>query len=187
MENRFTFFKESIKNIKTIGTIMPSSRFLINKMLKDIDFNNAKIIVEYGPGNGNITKTILDKMHPKAQLICFEINEKFYNQLIKIKDSRLTIVKESALNVNEVINTKNVSNVDCFVSSLPLSLIPKEISLEIINKSKNLLTNKGLFIQYQYSINFLKDFKQIFHNKNVVLALEVLNLPPAFIYKCKKD
>ena len=70
--------------MKTSGTIIPSSRFLVKKMLYEIDFSKADVIVELGPGNGVITKNILKKLHAKAVLICFEINDSFYNELQKI-------------------------------------------------------------------------------------------------------
>ena len=87
--------------MKTSGTITPSSRFLANKMLKQIDFSEAKVIVELGPGNGAITKRILKKLHPEAQLICFEINDHFYDQLSSMKHPQLKVLKTSAEQIQE--------------------------------------------------------------------------------------
>ena len=38
MGKKFNFFKEAIKNYKTSGTVAPSSKFLANKMLREINF-----------------------------------------------------------------------------------------------------------------------------------------------------
>ena len=84
MSKKFNFFKEAVKNYKTSGTIMPSSKYLAGKMLKEIDFSKADIIIELGPGNGAITHNILAKIKPSTILICFEINDAFYNELTKI-------------------------------------------------------------------------------------------------------
>ena len=186
MNTKVAFFKESIKSFKTTGTIMPSSRYLIKRMLKNIDFSKANVIVEYGPGNGIITKHILNKMHHKATLICFEINDVFYKHLTQINDKRLIIVKQSAEDVINVLNNYKITEVDYFFSSLPLTILPMKLSKNILFLSKKLLNNNGLFVQYQYSINFLKIFKQIFGDNNVFLSFGILNLPPAFIYKCRK-
>jgi phospholipid N-methyltransferase len=186
LKTKVAFFKESIKNFKTTGTIMPSSRYLIKRMLNDIDFNNANVIVEYGPGNGIITNHLLEKMHQNTKLICFEINDEFYKHLSLINDERLILIKQSAENILEVLKKHNISQVDYFISSLPLTMIPKDIAVNILQLSKKSLKSKGFFIQYQYSINFLKIFKQIFGENNVLLSFEILNLPPAFIYKCRK-
>ena len=62
MTNRINFFKEAIKDLKTSGTVTPSSRFLVDRMLKRIDFSKVNVLVELGPGNGAITALILKKI-----------------------------------------------------------------------------------------------------------------------------
>jgi phospholipid N-methyltransferase len=79
LSSRIKFFKEALKNLKTLGTVMPSSSFLSKRMLREIDFSQAEVIVELGPGNGAITKYIIEQLSPIARLICFEINNNFYN------------------------------------------------------------------------------------------------------------
>ena len=74
--NNISFFRESIRNIKTVGTITRSSKFLCKGMVKHVDFDNAKTIVELGAGDGVITKHILRSMRKDAILLCFEVNKK---------------------------------------------------------------------------------------------------------------
>lgn len=165
---------------------MPSSRFLIAKMLRNIDFNKAKVIVEYGAGNGIFTREILNNMHDDAILLCFEINKEFINQLKKISDKRLIITNQSAEHILTILESYQLEEVDYFISSLPLAIMPLVLTNAILINSKKALKTNGLFLQYQYSLNFFKQFKLIFNKKNVVLSFELLNLPPAFIYKCIK-
>ena len=186
MQTKKAFFKEAIKSFKTAGTIVPSSKFLIKKMLKDIDFNNAKVLVEYGPGNGIITQEILNKMNSDTILICFEINIQFYEYLKQIKDKRLVVLNASAEHIEMELKKLNYTMVDYFISSLPLTIIPKTVAENILWKSKQVLRLNGQFIQYQYSLRFYNKFKQIFNKKNVRLNFELANIPPAFIYKCVK-
>jgi len=184
LQKKKAFFKEAIKNIKTSGTIMPSSKYLIQKMLKSVDFSNAKVIVEYGPGNGIITKEILKRLDNNSQLICFEINTEFYNHLKTFKDSRLLIFNESCENIKSICEQLNITEVDCIISSLPLTNIPDNITKKILTESYHQLKKNGSFLQYQYSLSYLKKIKKIY--KNVDLDFEIRNIPPAFIYKCKK-
>ncbi len=184
---KLNFFKEAVLAAKTSGTIAPSSRFLAEKMLKGIDFEQTKLIVELGSGNGVITKHILKKMKPNNHLICFEINEIFYQELLKIDHPQLTILNTSAEFLIDEIQKKGFTNVDCIVSSLPLSILPKEVSKSILNESYNALSEQGKFIQFQYSLDYYKRFKKLFKKQNVSLHFEPLNIPPAFIYKCTKN
>lgn len=186
MQTKKAFFREALKNFKTAGTIMPSSKFLIKKMLKSIDFKTARVIVEYGPGNGIITHEILNRMHSDAILICFEVNTQFYQYLKQIDDKRLIVLNSSAENIKEVLEKLNISSADYFISSLPLTIIPKIIAENILKKSKDALSPSGQFIQYQYSLRFYHKIKQIFGKNNVILKFEFVNIPPAFIYKCIK-
>lgn len=171
--------------MKTSGTITPSSRFLAKKMLSDIDFENANVLVELGPGNGAITRKILDKMHKDAVLICFEINDIFYQELKKIKNTQLVVLNASAENVQEELQKLGHSKSCHIISSLPLSIIPDGISDKILYSSFSSLETNGTFIQYQYSLTYFKKLKKVF-KESISLGFEVLNIPPAFIYKCKK-
>ena len=51
-----------LKNPVMVGSIIPSSRVLIDKMLGRVDWENTKLFVEYGPGVGTFTRPILDKL-----------------------------------------------------------------------------------------------------------------------------
>ncbi len=185
MVSRINFLKESIKNLKTLGTITPSSRFLAERMLKKIDFSKVNILVELGPGNGAITKFILDRLPKNATLICFEINDNFYNQLLKIKNPNLIVVKSSAEKIEEELKKLNFNKADHIISSLPLTIIPDLVTDEILKNSFNALSKNGTFIQFQYSLTYFKKLKKVF-NKSISLDFEPLNIPPAFVYRCKK-
>ena len=54
---------------RMLGSIVPSSRFLIRQLLEPVDWAQARVIVEYGPGVGVITSEVLRRMRPDAMLI----------------------------------------------------------------------------------------------------------------------
>src|SRR5712664_2210613 len=70
------FARNFFRHPRMLGSIVPSSRFLI-KQLEPIDWAQARVIVEYGPGVGGITAEILRRMRPDASLIVIEINAEF--------------------------------------------------------------------------------------------------------------
>ncbi|MFT6699385.1 MAG: phospholipid N-methyltransferase [Porticoccaceae bacterium] len=185
MSSRIKFFKEALKNLKTLGTVTPSSRFLSKRMLREIDFSKADVIVELGPGNGAITKYITENLSPTARLICFEINDNFYSQLKEQKHPQLIVLNISAEKIVDELKRLNINKVDCIISSLPLTIIPEEVSSEILEKSFDVLEDNGTFVQYQYSLTYFKKLKRVF-KESILLEFEPLNIPPAFIYRCKK-
>lgn len=169
------FFKD-----KNVGAVTSTSDHVVKILIEKINFKNTETIVEYGPGNGVITRILLDNMKPNAALFVFETNENFINDLSKIKDSRLFIINDDAENAKQVLESKfQIERVDYIVSTIPFTLIDNNKRKKIINNSFMLLNNKGWFITYQYSLLILNLIKWKF--KSVQWKFTILNLPPAFI------
>ncbi len=91
----------------------------------------------------------------------------------------------SAKKIQQEIEKLGFKKVDNFISSFPLTMLPKELSQRIVENSYKVLEEKGRFVQFQYSTQFLKQFKAIFNGK-IRLDFEPLNIPPAFLYLCEK-
>src|SRR3546814_20802343 len=53
------FARGFLKNPVMVGSVIPSSRFLIEKILAPVNWGRADVFVEFGPGVGTITKPIL--------------------------------------------------------------------------------------------------------------------------------
>ncbi len=186
MNARFKFSDSInlIKNIKTTGTITPSSRVLIRRLLAPIDFKTAHCIVELGPGNGCVTRTLLSRMHADCLLVCLEVNTDFVSQLKTLNDPRLRVFNACASSIRDILDELGIGEVDHIVSSLPLALIDDDIVDNILASIGSNLREGGRFLQYQYSLNNYSDFKPIF--KHVKLRFTFRNMPPAFVYECIK-
>jgi phospholipid N-methyltransferase len=177
------FLREFIRERKTVGSIYPSSKFLMKNMLKHVDFSETKVIVEFGPGNGVFTKGILERMAPDAVLFTFELNENF-GQYIEdnIKDDRMILLKQSAEDLGKVLKEHGYEKADYIISSLPLMLIPTEMKTSVLKTCKDFLSKDGQFIQFQYSQNVKKLLEATF--SEVKVQFTVANIPPAFVFNC---
>lgn len=173
-----------IKSIKTSGTIIPSSKVLIESLLAPINFETSRCIIELGAGNGCVTRAVLERMHPACVLICFEVNSEFVTQLNSLDDSRLHVVDACASSLGIILDDLNIKDVEHIVSSLPLALIDDDIVQNILNLVFSKLREGGRFLQYQYSLNNYAELKLIF--KDVKLDFTFRNMPPAFVYECIK-
>src|SRR6185369_15745598 len=78
---RLLFARTFLKNPVMLGSVIPSSRFLIDAVLEPIDWPQTDILVEYGPGVGTITGEILKRMRPDAKLIIIEMNKELVSFL----------------------------------------------------------------------------------------------------------
>jgi phospholipid N-methyltransferase len=180
-------FSDSIKlirNIKTTGTVAPSSQVLIKRLLAPIDFGSARCVVELGPGNGCVTRALLSRMHADAILVCVEVNSEFATHLRTLNDPRLHVYNVCASSIGDVMAELNVEDLDHVVSSLPLALIDDDVVERILANVGSALREGGRFLQYQYSLNNYSELKPRF--KDVKLRFTLRNMPPAFVYECTK-
>ncbi|MGZ4816464.1 MAG: hypothetical protein ACXVZV_13695, partial [Terriglobales bacterium] len=69
LEQAGLFLKNFIRHPKMLGAAIPSSRYLINRVLDRTDWNQARTIIEYGPGVGTFTRHMLARMSPQARLL----------------------------------------------------------------------------------------------------------------------
>ena len=174
--------KKIIKNFKTKWMVWHSSKFLIKKMIWNIDFSKDLVIVQYWSWKAVFVKQILKKMSKNSKLYVFEIDERWNKYAEEINDSRLVYINDSAEKVFDYVNEKQV---DVIVSTLPFWSLPKDLLNLIISNSKKILKENGLFLQYQYFLTDKKAIENIFWIKSKI-SFELINFPPAFIYKIQK-
>ena len=176
------FLKESLKNIRQIGSIFPSSRFVVRKMIEPIDFEKKIIVLELGSGTGVITKQIIEKLNSDSTLICFETNQKFCQELEKMKNEKMTLINKSAETMKTYIKQLKIEQVDYIVSSVPLMTISQEDTNKILTASVEILGNQGKFIQLQYTKVLDKKIRTYYNQIDITFTLKYYL--PAFIYTC---
>jgi phospholipid N-methyltransferase len=180
----FAFIKESLQNIKTVGTVTRSSGFLSRQMAKKVDYSEAQYVVELGAGDGVITKEILKRMAPDARLMIFEVNDKFFEQLKMIDDDRLIVVNDSAEYISKHLLQHGFTRVDAIVSAIPFVILPENVRRSIIKKCIDVMKEEAPFIQVHYSLVLRNLYKEIFGN--VKIGFVPLNIPPAFVMVSRK-
>jgi phospholipid N-methyltransferase len=169
-----------------LGSIVPSSRFLIRQLLEPVDWGQARVIVEYGPGVGVITTEVLRRMGPDTLLIAIETNPDFVSYLRdSIKDERLHVVEGSAESVDEILRRYGQSNASYIISGIPFSTIPAPVRERILLKTCDVLKPGGSFLVYQFSSRVLQDLQRIF--RYVRRKFEPLNVLPAHLFFCQPD
>ncbi len=182
---RLEFLRESLRNIRSTGSLAPSSRFLCRAIVGNIDPEASKIVVELGPGDGVITRYILDRLKPDARLVIFEINEVFVEKIRNsFTDPRLTVIHDSAENMGLHFQKMGVESVNCFISGIPFIMLPEALAERITSECLQFLHPKGRFVQFHYSPFMLGFYRRVFGKVDIEVV--PLNFPPALIVSCKK-
>ncbi len=175
------FFREYVKNIRTVGAVLPSSRFLARKIVEEIDFASAKTIVQFGPGTGSFTKEIIARRHPATRLLLIEKNAAFCKQLQRDfgEYGNVIIVHDSAENIGQLLKQHGLpAQIDYIVSGLPFASLPGAVSRAILDAAKH-HTRRGYFITFQYTLLKKPLLQQYF--SNIAVSRELKNIPPAYV------
>ena len=186
----FTFAKESARNLKQIGSIVPDSNVCIDALLKHVPFETADLILEFGAGSGSVTRRMIQRKRPETSLVSFEKNQVLFNRLQgSTRGEKVSLVRGDAfysLNARSNGTVLRSNSVDCIVSTLPCSLLDFEGLLD--RAVVPLLKPGGIFIQYTHAITILKGFrlKPLLSRRfpRIDSGFVLRNFPPALIYSC---
>ncbi len=168
-----------------VGWVLPSSPFLVKQLLKQVDWDRARVIVEYGPGVGAFTTRVLERMRPDARLIALEINPDFCRFLRRcVQDPRFELVNESATEIDAVLARFGYTHADYIISGIPFRTIPHAIRDTIVRKTHSVLGPNGSFLVYQFSSAVQPYLERVFGR--VSREFELLNILPARLFYCAR-
>ena len=180
------FLRGFIKHPVMVGSVIPSSKVLIDKMLEPVDWANCKLFVEYGPGVGTFTEHVLQRLAPDATLIAIDTNPDFTRYLRrKFADSRLFAVTGSAADVRPIMADCGFREADYILSGLPFSTLPPGVGDKIAEQTAEALRPGGAFLVYQFSPK-VREFLTP-HFERIDRGFEWINIPPAQLFWAWKD
>jgi phospholipid N-methyltransferase len=183
-EETLLFAKNFLQHPRMLGSLIPSSRFLVHRLLSRIDWKRARTIVEYGPGVGTITAHILRRMSPNTKLIVFEMNEDFVQYLKRaFPDKRLHVVYGSAERVQKELDRLKLDGADYIISGIPFTTMPVELREKIMRESRRALKPGGSVLVYQFTRAVLPYLKT--HFDHIDQDFEPLNILPARLFYCR--
>lgn len=178
---RLQFLRGFLKHPVMVGSIIPSSNRLINRMLDPVDWDNAKVFVEYGPGVGTFTRPILERLGPDATLITIDTNPEFTEYLRRdLDDPRLVAVTGSAADVEKILRDRGFDKADYVLSGLPFSTLPPGVGEAIGAATSRVIRPGGAFLVYQFSPKVRDFIAPVF--ERIERGFEWVNVPPATLF-----
>jgi phospholipid N-methyltransferase len=177
------FASNFLRHPHMLGSIIPSSPFLVKQVLEPIDWQRAHVIVEYGPGVGTFTGEILRRMRSEAKLVAIETNRDFVRFLERsLPDPRLHVVHDSAAEVQTILARLGLPAARYIISGIPLGSMPEAVRTDIVAKTRAALEPGGAFLVYQFTARVLPALRRTFGD--VRRSFEGRNLPPAQLFVC---
>jgi phospholipid N-methyltransferase len=180
------FFKGFLKHPVMVGSIIPSSRWTVQKMLAPVKWDECKLFVEYGPGVGTFCRPVLERLRRDAQLIVIDTNPLYIDYLkATITDGRFVPVLGSAADVEAIVRAHGHDHADYVLSGLPFSTLPEGVGPAIAAATHRVLRPGGAFLVYQFSKR-ARDFMAR-HFARIDTGFEALNVLPCHLFWGWKD
>ena len=188
----YRFLKEFITQPFVIGAVAPSSKRLARKMVEDVDFANARAVVEFGPGTGAFTDKILPRLAPECRFFAIELNPTMA-ELWRSRHPGATLYRNSVKNVDRLCRKEGIEEVDVIFSGLPWASFDDDLQEETLEATLKVLRPGGQLITFGYRVGTMLPKGRRFYRRlpryfSRVERSEYVwrNLPPAFVVRCTK-
>ncbi|HSD12088.1 MAG TPA: methyltransferase domain-containing protein [Patescibacteria group bacterium] len=179
--NIISFLKVAARDFR-VGAVMPSSRWAVTKILDRVP-DKLTAVLEYGPGDGVLTKRLLDRLDSTGRMLAIEANPTFAAGLAKIADQRFALVHGDATVAAGYAREHGLSSFDLVISGIPFSMLSDKTRKDVVDMTWNLLRPGGVFLVYQTSPLMVPYLKRRF---SVKTSFEVRNVPPYFVMQAVK-
>lgn len=184
MDKDVEFLKNALKGEK-VGAISRSSKYVVKKVLKNLEGMKLKKIIEYGPGDGVLTHHLLDLLDKDGKILLVELEPSFVKKLQAIRDERVEVVEGKIEDVSGGLSGYGFEHADLIVTSIPFSLIkPSDRELVVKHSYESLRRAGKLIVFHQYSTLMQKEILKYF--EKVETRFEPRNLFPCFIMSAEK-
>jgi phospholipid N-methyltransferase len=182
IQQRLRFFRSFMANPRQVGAVLPTSRRTVRDMLGMANIPQARLVAEIGAGTGAYTGEILNQLHPEARFLAFEIDPDLAAVLSEsFDDRRLQTINDSAANIEDYLDG---AKVDVIVSAVPFTSLPEDAKESVFGAAARALAPEGVMVQIQYSTVLQGELTRRF--ASVRRRLSPLNVPPAFLYACRR-
>ena len=190
MKDTLTFLKTFLRNPTQVGAIAPSSQGLVRAMVEWFDWENARGVVEFGPGTGVFTEGVMQHLHPDAKFFAIERSPEMV-AATRRRCPNAVVYEDSVTNIAQLCERESIGQVDAIVCGLPWASFSQALQDEIMDTMLQRLRPGGQFATFAYwqgvvlpaGMRFSRRLRQTFsevHRSHTVWK----NLPPAFVYRC---
>ena len=144
-----SFLLQYLRHPRRTGAIAPSSRSLARALVGGMDLERARLVVEYGPGTGAVTREIVERLAPGARFIAVEASPVFCARLQQTFPE-LLVERATVSSIPRLLAERGLGPVDAIVSGIPWTLMKNEERERDIEATVRVLRRGGRFSTFLY-------------------------------------
>jgi phospholipid N-methyltransferase len=179
--DRVEFLRGFLREPARVGSVIPSSHRLEQRLVRNARLHDARTLVELGPGTGGTTRAFLRALAPNARLLAIELDPGFHARLAgTVHDARFSLQLGSAEQIEAFLQARRLPRPDAVISGIPFSTMPTEVSERIAQAIGRVLVPGGRFVAYQvraHVAGFLTP-----HLGAPDKQWELINIPPVRVF-----
>ncbi|TFY99392.1 methyltransferase domain-containing protein [Ramlibacter henchirensis] len=181
LRDRLEFLRGFLRHPAQVGSVVPSSHRLEQRLVRSAAIAQARTVVELGPGTGGTTAAMLQAMPATARLLAVELDPNFHQHLQQqLDDPRLLLELGSAERLADFLAARRLPAPDAIVSGIPFSTMPPEVSDRIAAVIAQVLRPGGRFVAYQVRAH-VADYASRYLGAPDK-RWEVVNIPPVRVF-----
>lgn len=144
------FLKGFLRHPDQVGSVIPSSGLLEQRLVRAAGVASARCVVELGPGTGGTTRAFLRALPTTGHLLAIELSAMFHARISeRIRDPRFIAQLGSAEQIAEFVAARRLPAPDAVISGIPFSTMPAEVADRIAAAIAAVLAPGGRFVAYQ--------------------------------------
>jgi phosphatidylethanolamine/phosphatidyl-N-methylethanolamine N-methyltransferase len=189
---RRAFLAAALRNPGQFGAVAPSSPSLAAMIASVVPTAGAPVVVELGPGTGAMTTAIEARLAPDARHVAIELDPRMVGFLRQAHPG-LEVVEGDAVKLHSLLAELGIEQADAVVSGLPWALFDEATQVSILAQVASVIGPDGVFATFAYrhgmALAAARRFRRTLHATfgEVVLTPTVWrNMPPAFVYVCRR-
>lgn len=181
-EEKVLFFKQLVKNPRSLGAIVPSSEALGTFISQQLTIQPGCYFVEIGAGTGSLTKALLQASMDPRCLYVVELDPMLAAYLRKHLPDDVTVITGDARDLENLLPPHIIGHVEAVISGIPMMNLNTQEQWDLIDASFRVMHLHGSFLQFSYSpLSPLPAKKLGLEKKRVGHVLK--NFPPATVWR----
>jgi phosphatidylethanolamine/phosphatidyl-N-methylethanolamine N-methyltransferase len=189
---RRAFLAAALRRPATMGAVAPSSPRLGAVLASVVPRTGEPVVVELGPGTGAVSAVISERLPAGARHLAVELDPAMV-EFLRRTHPDLDVVQGNAADLGKLLAERGITKVDAVICGLPWALFDDGTQTELLDEISRVIGDHGAFTTFAYLHGMTLGAARRFRSRLRGTFEEVLvsatvwrNLPPAFVYVCRR-